>query len=164
MMNFEKMARKTKAELFDILKEKQAEIDRLKKLMNGVLDSSAQTAAIASQMKSESSPEIIESEREMNALLTEENLQLQSEMERLKAQLECCRKENTVLLGKVGEGEKRVGELNQWNSNQYELIKRNESHTQSLKHLLQKLIDDDYTTMRPSMAYEIQEILRGEHE
>lgn len=107
-MNFEEMARKTKAELFDILKEKQAEIDRLKKLMNGVLDSSAQTAAIASQMKSESSPEIIESEREMNALLTEENLQLQSEMERLKAQLECCRKENTVLLGKVGEGEKRI--------------------------------------------------------
>lgn len=30
-MNFEEMARKTKAELFDILKEKQAEIDRLKK-------------------------------------------------------------------------------------------------------------------------------------
>ena len=79
----------------------------------------------------------------------------------LKAQLECCRKENAVLLGKVGEGEKRVSELNQWNSNQYELIKRNESHTQSLRHLLQKLIDDDYTTMRPSMAYEIQEILRG---
>jgi len=161
MMNFEEMARKTKAELFDILKEKQAEIDRLKKLMNDVLDSSAQTAAIASQMKSESSPEIIESEREMNALLTEENLQLQSEMERLKAQLECCRKENAVLLGKVGEGEKRVSELNQWNSNQYELIKRNESHTQSLRHLLQKLIHDDYTTMRPSLAYEIQEALRG---
>ncbi|WP_228264209.1 hypothetical protein [Acinetobacter radioresistens] len=79
----------------------------------------------------------------------------------LKAQLECCRKENAVLLGKLGEGEKRVSELNQWNSNQYELIKRNESDTQSLKHLLQKLIDDDYTTMRPSMAYEIQEALRG---
>jgi len=82
----------------------------------------------------------------------------------LKAQLECCRKENAVLLGKVGEGEKRVSELNQWNDNQYELIKRNESHTQSLRHLLQKLIDDDYTTMRPSMAYEIQEILRGANE
>lgn len=79
----------------------------------------------------------------------------------LKAQLECCRKENAVLLGKVGEGEKRVSELNQWNSNQYELIKRNESHTQSLRHLLQKLIHDDYTTMRPSLAYEIQEALRG---
>jgi hypothetical protein len=26
----------------------------------------------------------------------------------LKAQLECCRKENAVLLGKVGEGEKRI--------------------------------------------------------
>jgi len=86
------------------------------------------------------------------------------ERDDLKAQLECCRKENAVLLGKVGEGEKRVSELNQWNSNQYELIKRNESHTQSLRHLLQKLIHDDYTTMRPSMAYEIQEILRGEHE
>ena len=85
----------------------------------------------------------------------------QSEIDNLKAQLECCRKENAVLLGKVGEGEKRVSELNQWNSNQYELIKRNESHTQSLRHLLQKLIHDDYTTMRPSMAYEIQEILRG---
>ncbi|MCX0343623.1 hypothetical protein NVV24_13340 [Acinetobacter radioresistens] len=85
----------------------------------------------------------------------------QSEIDELKAQLECCRRENAVLLGKVGDGEKRVSELNQWNSNQYELIKRNESHTQSLKHLLQKLIDDDYTTMRPSMAYEIQEILRG---
>lgn len=82
----------------------------------------------------------------------------------LKAQLECCRKENAVLLGKLGGGEKRVGELSQWNSNQYELIKRNESHTQSLRHLLQKLVDDDYTTMRPSMAFEIQKTLRGEHE
>jgi len=86
---------------------------------------------------------------------------LDDEIDSLKAQLECCRKENAVLLGKVGEGEKRVSELNQWNSNQYELIKRNESHTQSLRHLLQKLIHDDYTTMRPSMAYEIQEALRG---
>lgn len=86
---------------------------------------------------------------------------LDTNQQDLKAQLECCRRENAVLLGKVGEGEKRVSELNQWNSNQYELIKRNESHTQSLRHLLQKLIHDDYTTMRPSMAYEIQEILRG---
>lgn len=85
----------------------------------------------------------------------------QSEIDELKAQLECCRKENAVLLGKVGDGKERVSELNQWNSNQYELIKRNEAHTQSLRHLLQKLIHDDYTTMRPSMAYEIQEILRG---
>lgn len=55
----------------------------------------------------------------------------------------------------------KIDELEQWNNNQYELIKRNESRTQSLKHLLQKLIDDSYTTMRPSMAYEIQEALRG---
>lgn len=31
----------------------------------------------------------------------------------LKAQLECCRKENTVLLGKVGEGEKRIRRASQ---------------------------------------------------
>ncbi|MCK4087541.1 hypothetical protein HCY58_10825 [Acinetobacter radioresistens] len=96
--------------------------------------------------------------------LTEIGHEKQQVIDNLKAQLECCRKENAVLLGKVGEGEKRVSELNQWNSNQYELIKRNESHTQSLRHLLQKLIDDDYTTMRPSMAYEIQAALRGEHD
>ena len=62
------------------------------------------------------------------------------------------------------QAKKERDELNQWNNNQYELIKRNESQTQSLRHLLQKLIDDSYTTMRPSMAYEIQEALRGEHE
>ena len=65
---------------------------------------------------------------------------------------------------KIDELQKHVDQLNQWNSNQYQLIKCNESDTQSLKHLLQKLIDDDYTTMRPSMAYEIQEAMRGEHE
>jgi len=32
----------------------------------------------------------------------------QSEIGELKAQLECCRRENAVLLGKVGEGEKRI--------------------------------------------------------
>ncbi|EXC34401.1 hypothetical protein J520_0293 [Acinetobacter sp. 869535] len=32
----------------------------------------------------------------------------QSEIDELKAQLECCRKENAVLMGKVGEGEKRI--------------------------------------------------------
>lgn len=32
----------------------------------------------------------------------------QSEIDELKAQLECCRKENTVLLGKVGELQERI--------------------------------------------------------
>ena len=58
----------------------------------------------------------------------------------------------------------RVDQLNQWNNNQYQLIKCEESDAQSLKRLLQKIIDDDYTTMRPSMVYEIQQALRGEHE
>lgn len=57
-----------------------------------------------------------------------------------------------------------VRDLEHWNKNQYQLIKQNESNYQSLQHLLQKLIDDQYTTMRPSMAYEIQKALRGEHE
>ena len=149
-MNFEEMARKTKAELFDILKEKQAEIDRLKKLMNDVLDSSAQTAAIASQMKSESSPEIIESEREMNALLTEENLQLQSEMERLKAQLECCRKENAVLLGKVGELQERIDE--------YKKL------TTSIRNEFDLWSDDSEFADVIEAQIENLEALRGEHE
>ena len=57
-----------------------------------------------------------------------------------------------------------VRDLEHWNKNQYQLIKQNESNYQSLQHLLQKLIDDQYTTMRPSMAYEIQKALRGEYE
>ena len=57
-----------------------------------------------------------------------------------------------------------VRDLEHWNKNQYQLIKQNESNYQSLQHLLQKLIDDQYTTMRPSMAYEIQKALRGEHD
>jgi len=138
MNNFKEVAHKTVAELFDMLKEKQAENEFVK-------------AQLSLQ-------------RDRNKALEAELTSSRNYGDDLKAQLECCRKENAVLLGKVGEGEKRVSELNQWNSNQYELIKRNESHTQSLKHLLQKLIDDDYTTMRPSMAYEIQEALRGEHE
>ncbi|EJO35720.1 hypothetical protein ACINWCA157_1455 [Acinetobacter radioresistens WC-A-157] len=152
-MNFEEMARKTKAELFDILKEKQAEIDRLKKLMNDVLDSSAQTAAIASQMKSESSPEIIESEREMNALLTEENLQLQSEMERLKAQLECCRKENAVLLGKVGELQNRLKAV-------YALSRMRASVISSWKR------EELSIKVRKAISYlaKKEKALRGEHE
>lgn len=56
-----------------------------------------------------------------------------------------------------------VRDLEHWNKNQYQLIKQNESNYQSLQHLLQKLIDDQYTTMRPSMAFEIQKALRGEH-
>lgn len=36
-----------------------------------------------------------------------------------------------------------------------------EPNCEQLKELLQKLIDDEYTTMRPSMAYEIQKALRG---
>jgi hypothetical protein len=81
----------------------------------------------------------------------------QAEIDWLKAQLNNM--EQCYIQAK-----KERDELNQWNNNQYELIKRNESQTQSLRHLLQKLIDDSYTTMRPSMAYEIQEALRGEHE
>lgn len=81
----------------------------------------------------------------------------QGEIDELKAQLNNM--EQCYIQAK-----KERDELNQWNNNQYELIKRNESQTQSLRHLLQKLIDDSYTTMRPSMAYEIQEALRGGHE
>lgn len=121
--------------------------------MNDVLDSSAQTAAIASQMKSESSPEIIESEREMNALLTEENLQLQSEMERLKAQLECCRKENAVLLGKVGELQNRLKAV-------YALSRMRASVISSWKR------EELSIKVRKAISYlaKKEKALRGEHE
>ena len=73
-------------------------------------------------------------------------------------------RENMDLREKNIELQLRVDQLNQWNNNQYQLIKCEESDAQSLKRLLQKIIDDDYTTMRPSMVYEIQQALRGEHE
>ena len=56
----------------------------------------------------------------------------------------------------------KVDELSHWNNNQCELIKRNELHAQGLKKLLQNLIDDCHTTMRPSVAYEIQKALQGD--
>lgn len=57
-----------------------------------------------------------------------------------------------------------VDRLEEWNSNQAQSIKAYQEEGEDLKALLQKLIDDEYTTMRPSMAYEIQKSLRGEHE
>lgn len=57
-----------------------------------------------------------------------------------------------------------VDQLEEWNSNQAQSIKSYQEEDEAMKELLQKLIDDEYTTMRPSMAYEIQKVLRGEHE
>ncbi|WP_151778777.1 hypothetical protein [Acinetobacter bereziniae] len=57
-----------------------------------------------------------------------------------------------------------VDQLEEWNSNQAQSIKSYQEEDEATKKLLQKLIDDEYTTMRPSMAYEIQKVLRGEHE
>lgn len=53
-------------------------------------------------------------------------------------------------------------ELVRRNDNQYKLIGNNETNQLALKDLLQKLIEDEYTTMRPSIAYEIQKVLSGE--
>ncbi|QOW44418.1 MULTISPECIES: hypothetical protein [Acinetobacter] len=57
-----------------------------------------------------------------------------------------------------------IDRLEEWNSNQAQSIKTYQSEDKDLKALLQKLIDDEYTTMRPSMAYEIQKALRGKHD
>lgn len=57
-----------------------------------------------------------------------------------------------------------INRLEEWNLNQAQSIKTYQSEGKDLKALLQKLIDDEYTTMRPSMAYEIQKALRGECE
>lgn len=65
---------------------------------------------------------------------------------------------NTV----IEEKDKRIKELELWNSNQANTIKCKDQNSEQLKILLQKLIDDEYTTMHPSMAYEIQSILQGE--
>lgn len=56
----------------------------------------------------------------------------------------------------------KIDELEQWNKNQYQLIQQKESENQSLKELLQKLLDDKHTLMRPSIAYECFEALRGD--
>lgn len=55
-----------------------------------------------------------------------------------------------------------INRLEEWNSNQARSIKTYQGEDEDLKALLQKLIDDEYTIMRPSMAYEIQKALRGE--
>ncbi|WP_312969752.1 hypothetical protein [Acinetobacter gerneri] len=55
-----------------------------------------------------------------------------------------------------------VDQLEEWNSNQAQSIKSYQEEDEAMKELLQKLIDDEYTTMRPSMAYEIQKALRGD--
>ena len=55
-----------------------------------------------------------------------------------------------------------IDRLEEWNLNQARSIKAYQGEDEDLKALLQKLIDDEYTTMRPSMAYEIQKALRGE--
>jgi len=44
----------------------------------------------------------------------------QGEIDELKAQLECCRKENAVLLGKAGELQKRIDVIENWiNENKF---------------------------------------------
>ena len=62
------------------------------------------------------------------------------------------------------EQQAEINRLEEWNSNQARSIKTYQGEDEDLKALLQKLIDDEYTTMRPSMAYEIQKALRGERE
>lgn len=82
MDNFKEVAHKTVAELFDMLKEKQAEIEFVK-------------AQLSLQ-------------RDRNKALEAELTSSRNYGADLKAQLECCRKENAVLLEKVGDGEKRI--------------------------------------------------------
>ena len=67
---------------------------------------------------------------------------------------------------KAGQKSKQaeIDRLEEWNSNQARSIKTYQGEDEDLKVLLQKLIDDEYTTMRPSMAYEIQKALRGKRE
>lgn len=56
-----------------------------------------------------------------------------------------------------------IDRLEEWNSNQAQSIKAYQEEGEDLKALLQKLIDDEYTIMRPSMVYEIQKALRGDN-
>ena len=56
-----------------------------------------------------------------------------------------------------------IDRLEEWNSNQAQSIKAYQEEGEDLKALLQKLIDDEYTIMRPSMVYEIQKTLRGDN-
>jgi len=68
----------------------------------------------------------------------------QSEIDELKAQLECCRKENAVLMGKVGELEK-----NEFLLARVKTILGCEKKT----NLLESIIVRD-----------LRKVLRGEHE
>lgn len=97
----------------------------------------------------------------------------QSEIDCLKIELKCANERVALMLNHknvmvnkknavIEEKDKRIKELELWNSNQANAIKSRDQHSEQIKILLQKLIDDDYTTMRPSMAYEIQNILQGE--
>lgn len=71
----------------------------------------------------------------------------QSEIDELKAQLECCRKENTVLLGKVGEGERRISFLEM-----------------NIKYVLDHFDMNDLDKAMPRVYEDLKEALRGKHE
>ncbi len=71
---------------------RQAEVDKLKALLNSALKSGQEVASIAQQMKQESSPDVINSEREMNAILTDENAKLHIERDALQKRIdEACK-------------------------------------------------------------------------
>ncbi|ASN69577.1 hypothetical protein [Acinetobacter radioresistens] len=65
----------------------------------------------------------------------------------LKAQLECCRKENAVLLGKVGEGERRISFLEM-----------------NIKYVLDHFDMNDLDKAMPRVYEDLKEALRGKHE
>lgn len=71
---------------------RQSEIDKLKALLNSALKSGQEVASIAQQMKQESSPDVINSEREMNAILTDENAKLHIERDALQKRLDVSEK------------------------------------------------------------------------
>lgn len=70
---------------------KGTEINRLKSLAHNALDSSKRASAIeydlAKKLRAESQPVMIESERQMNAQLTEENMKLEADFNALKDKL-----------------------------------------------------------------------------
>ncbi|MCK4081338.1 hypothetical protein [Acinetobacter radioresistens] len=71
----------------------------------------------------------------------------QSEIDELKAQLECCRKENAVLLGKVGDGERRISFLEM-----------------NIKYVLDHFDMNDLDKAMPRVYEDLKEALRGEHD
>jgi len=163
MDNFKEVAHKTVAELFDMLKEKQAEIEQIKAEIEGLKNPNLaqHTKKYREQCELFKSMSEVEkkaysagydwackvSQRQILTLIKDQEGvedKLDDEIDSLKAQLECCRKENAVLLGKVGELEK-----NEFLLARVKTILGCEKKT----NLLESIIVRD-----------LRKVLRGEHE